>query len=362
MRLYKMEVYKLCSGKLFLTGTVSMFLLILITFYSCIAGTETTVNGNYYKGYSAVLKNREITEEFKGTLTDEKAGQIIEKYGFPRRVAKNYRVFRDTNFLNQFVMEYLSDGYIEDYENYKIATQIYPIADTEIGEISDIAGKEIILEYTGGWEAFISVLTVGMGALSILILFGITPVFSDESQTGMLPILFTTREGKGRDISAKMAAGLTLTAGLFVIIVLLDLFLCLAFFGADGLNCFTGTLYYFDQYLRATMLPLKAFLVLYVITGFSGILLLCSVTMYISASFQSSFHAIAMAVLYWIAPILIRVLMNLFLFIFYATPVYMIMPDIVIEIYNNCFIIGIIVVIVTAICLTKGYEKYKILE
>lgn len=362
MRLYKMEIYKLCSRKIFIIGTVSLFLLMLFTFWSCIAGTETTVNGMYYTGYKAVLKDREITEEFKGTLTDEKARQIIEKYGFPHKVARNYRSFQDTNFLNEFIMEYLSDGYIENSENYKIATQIYPIEETEIGEISNNTGREIILEYTDGWEAFFSVLTVGLGALSILILFSITPVFSEESQTGMLPVLFTTKEGKNRDISAKIAAVLTVTAALFLTIVLLALFLCRAVFGLDGLDCLTGTIYCFSNALRATMLPLKTFIVFYVITGFLGILLLCSVTMYISASFQSSFHAIAMAVLYWMSPILIRLLMNLFLFILYATPLYMIMPDVVIEIYNNCFIIGIIVILVTTVCLIRGYEKYKTLE
>ena len=61
-----------------------------------------------YEGYQAVQVNRQITEEFKGILTDEKAAQIIEKYGFPEKVEKGWYYFRDTNFLNNFVTTYLT--------------------------------------------------------------------------------------------------------------------------------------------------------------------------------------------------------------------------------------------------------------
>ena len=72
MRLYKMELYKLCHKKSFLAGLLFVLLLGLFFFLQDLQGEYCVVNGVEYTGLEAVRMNRRITEEFEGVLTDEK--------------------------------------------------------------------------------------------------------------------------------------------------------------------------------------------------------------------------------------------------------------------------------------------------
>ena len=65
-------------------------------------------------------------------LTDEKVRDIVGKYGLPKKVERDYPGFCDENYLNAFVTDYLSDGYLYDWDNYRIPTRIYPISETVV--------------------------------------------------------------------------------------------------------------------------------------------------------------------------------------------------------------------------------------
>ena len=240
MRLYKSELYKLCSRKRFLFGTVGVLTLFLIYFWVQLTSISSMVDGVQAWGYQAVQMDRAITKDWKGTLTDEKVAQIADLYGFPHIIKENYNNFVDFNFLNTLIHKRLSDGYINTWRDYKIATHIIPIADSILGEFAQESGMPVILEYYYGWYVFLEVLTFSILAASIFIIFIVSPIFSEEIHIGTLQLLFTTKEGKGMDIAAKIAAALTVSIGIFAIIVLLDFLLCGVVFGLDGLDCFTG--------------------------------------------------------------------------------------------------------------------------
>ncbi len=84
MRLYKMELYKLCHRKSFLAGFLFVLLIGLLFFYQELQHSYCVVNGTTYTGLRAIQMNRQITEEFKGVLTDEKIERIIENTAFRR--------------------------------------------------------------------------------------------------------------------------------------------------------------------------------------------------------------------------------------------------------------------------------------
>ena len=113
------------------------------------------MNGKVYTGYEAVRENREITKEFTGPLDDETAEQIIEKYGFPSQVEEYCGGFRDENYLNGFVTEYLGNGYMRSWDDYKVSTELIPVAQTDLGRAAETSGKEIILCYTKGWSVLL---------------------------------------------------------------------------------------------------------------------------------------------------------------------------------------------------------------
>lgn len=179
------------------------------------------IDGERYSGYEAVKVNRRITEEYQGVLTDEKVAEIVNQYGLPSEVVYDLPGWRDGNYLNAFVTDYLSDGYLRDWNNYKAPARTYAIADTELGELQRVTGREIRLAYTHGWKALLDALQTGMVLASILIIVSVSTVFARERQTKMLPLLFTAQDGRGKDAWAKIAAAFSLTIVVYSVTVLL---------------------------------------------------------------------------------------------------------------------------------------------
>ena len=165
----------------------------LIFLYFCFAevgGEIATVDGKFYSGYEAVQINRKITKEFEGDPTDEKVNQIIEKYGLPAKIEENMPGWRDGNFLNDFVTEYFTNG---AWENGVLPTEKYSLEETELGKFYDEIGKTPYLAYTRGWKVFVEILQFGLILGSILIICEVSTVFAQESQTKMLPLIFSTQ-------------------------------------------------------------------------------------------------------------------------------------------------------------------------
>ncbi len=362
MRLYRMELFKICTRKLFLFGAAGMIGITLLYFLSYVSGAESTINGVRYRGYEAIIADRRITQEFQGILTDEKVGQIVKKYGFPKEAREGINMFVDTNYLNGFVMYYLSDGYMRGWDDYQVATCTYPIAETQLGEMEALTGREMILEYHYGWGGFINVLNLGFILVGILVIFGISPIFAEESHIETLPLLFTAKEGKGRDIRAKIAAGLTVAAASYLAIVLMALALCGMFFGFGGLESFTGLIFgYLSTWFKTALLPVKGFILLYLLFAFVGQLELCAVTMLLSAWCKSPFHVVVADALLWVLPILLLAFSGRVSFSMRVTPLYLIMPHNVYEI-RYLLMLPVMVGIAlgaTIACLALGYRKYK---
>ena len=377
MRLYKMELYKLCCRKLFMIGVGCTVGILVLFFWIKVQGEETYLDGITYQGYQAVQINRQITEEFKGVLTDEKVEKIIEIYGFPQKVEKNWWYYQDANFLNGWVEKYLSDGYYNSWDDYVTASCAYPIADTEIGKAAASAGKEIVLEYSNGWFTFGEVSVIGFIIGGILILFGVSIVFANEEQTKMLPLLFTTKEGKAKDIYAKIAAAYTVAVGVWFGIVVLDFALCVMVYGFDGLKCMAGTTgltLNVSTYRPITMQSVSSYIVITLLRSLLGNLLLCSVTVYLSARFHSCFHAVVSAALIWLAPILIfsfmgffgmgsliiRIIRSIILYLIYASPIYLSMHYALWDCYGSWKLLAGVSAAGIIFYTIRAYRKYKV--
>jgi len=324
---------------------------------------EATIGGIKYTGYQAVQVNRQITEEFKGVLTDEKAAQIVEKYGFPEKVEKGWYYFRDTNFLNDLVTNYLTDAYINDLNDYRAATHLFPIAESDLGMAMELTGREIVLEYYKGWRTFFILFYTGMILGSILVIFTVSPLFANEVQIGMLPLLFTAREGRKKDITAKAGAAFTVSLGIWVGIFLSDLLLCGVVYGLDGLCCYNGmVLGYLFPGFPYNMIPMPKYIVMALLLCFFGIVSLCAITMCISAHCKSSFHAVMITAVCWGAPVLIAMFMNGFQGIgklLTAAPVFMVMGETIDIIYDIWLMPIGIAVFVSIFCVFQAYRKYR---
>lgn len=371
MRLYKMELYKLCHKKIFLIGAVCTIAIMSIFFAMKVSEEHAYVDDAAYEGYRAVQINRQITEEFKGVITDEKVKKIVEKYGFPSEVVYDYGWLRDSNFLNLWVFTYLSDGEFRGWDYFKAATCTYPIADTDLGAAMEKTGEDIILEYSNGWEVFLDFIQFGFILGSILTIFSISPVFAGEEQTKMLPLLFTAQDGKGKDIIAKIAAAFTVSLGIWLGIVMLNFVLCGAVFGFDGGECMIGTtkIVFLNPAISATMIKVSEFIVITLLYSLLGTLLLCAETICISAGLRTSFHAVVNAAICYLVPFLlwmfmalaggpwlVRMILRVYM---YASPLYLEMYQVYFEMYSIRPYVEITAAVLFVYCMIQAYRKYR---
>lgn len=103
MQLYKMELYKIFHRKIFWIGILAILGLMFVYFWFAEVGDERCViDGRSYSGYEAVQMNKKITEEYAGTVTDEKINQIVDKYGLPSELNENMSGWKNGNYLNDF--------------------------------------------------------------------------------------------------------------------------------------------------------------------------------------------------------------------------------------------------------------------
>ena len=363
MTLYKMEIYKICHRKNFVVSSVCVILILLFAFGMQVLDEEATVDGVRHIGYRAVQINRQITEEFKGVLTDEKVEQIAEKYGFPHKVESGWNYFRDANFLTQFVLDCgLSDGYMISENEYRVGEKTRPIADSSLGAVMKLTGKEIILEYYHGWTAFLEVLSVSMIMGSILVLLSLSIIFANERQTKMLSLIFTTVDGRKKDIYRKIAAAFTITGVIWAVIFLLDLLLCGTVYGFDGLNCYNGMVV--DGLLPwpERMIPMRYYILMVVVLSLFGFIFLCAITICISARCKSSFHAVAIAAACFGGPVLVAMFTDGFVGIgkiLAAAPVFMVIYRVVDEIYDIWLMPIGVAAVVSVICVLTAYRKYN---
>lgn len=371
MKLYKLELYKLCHRKIVIIGTFCVIGILLFYFAMKVSEESAYADGVTYHGYQAVQVNRRITEEFRGVLTDEKVDAIVAKYGFPQEVVRDYGGFRDSNFLNGFVVEYLADGFMRGWNEgeYQISTMTYPIADTELGAAGKLTGQEIMLAYTDGWGVFSDVMQIGMVLACILILFSVSVLFAGERQKKMLPLLFTTKEGRKKDIYMKIAAAFTVTAGIWLMVILLDFIVCGLVYGYDGIDSFVGvtniSFFITAQSWSVSIWTVKRFLMVVLFRSFIGVMLLCAVTIYISAGCRSSFHAVSAAAVSYGLPLLLWFIMpvgsvfSLIRVLIYASAFYQCMCTSIYDVGKVWHILAAIAAVFSVICVIAAYWKYK---
>lgn len=356
MRLYRMELYKLYHNKIFRIGLFAATVLLLVYFWFAEVGGEIAeVDGTVYYGYEAVQMNKKITREFEGELTDEKVHQIVEKYGLPSKMEENMPGWRDGNFLNDFVTRYFTNG---AWENGILPTEKYLLSETELGKDCDKLGITPYLTYTTGWKIFVEMLQFGLILGSILVICGVSTIFAEESQTKMLPLIFSTEEGRRKDVLEKIAASFSFTLSIFLWFIVINMALCQIVYGLKGFNNIAGMVLP-ESIIRQPVIFQKYLSVL-LLLALEALLSLCAITLCVSAHQNSSFGAVIITAACWGLPVLIRIFFGGFMaLIVNAMPVFLIMTGIINDIYNIWQLVFSLNIIFAVVCLAEGIAIYK---
>ena len=383
MQLYKMELYKIFYRKIFWIGILAILGLMFVYFWFAEVGDERCViDGRSYSGYEAVQMNKKITEEYAGTVTDEKINQIVDKYGLPSELNENMPGWKDGNYLNDFVTRFFTNG---SWENGVKPTERYRLKDTDLWKAykeynENIDSKsekndkkqmetEILsmwkfkptLEYTTGWKVFGELLQFGLILGSIMIICVISGIFAEESQTKMLPLIFTTVEGKRKDTSAKVLASFTITVLLYAGITGSAWGLCKIVYDLKGGYNLTGVVISGSMWKTVDKVPFFSYLSVLLILGMLAFLSLNAITLCISAYQDSMFGAVVVTAICWAIPLLVRIFFGGFVWILVdSMPMFLIMQVNLNDIYSIWYVIAVIAVGVLAVSLTKGILHYKV--
>ena len=383
MQLYKMELYKIFHRKIFWIGILAILGLMFVYFWFAEVGDERCViDGRSYSGYEAVQMNKKITEEYAGTVTDEKINQIVDKYGLPSELNENMSGWKDGNYLNDFVTRFFTNG---GWENGVKPTERYRLKDTDLWKAykeynENIDSKsekndkkqmktEILsmwkfkptLEYTTGWKVFGELLQFGLILGSIMIICVISGIFAEESQTKMLPLIFTTVEGKRKDTSVKVLASFTITVLLYAGITGSTWGLCKIVYDLKGGYNLTGVVISGSMWKTVDKVPFFSYLSVLLILGMLAFLSLNAITLCISAYQDSMFGAVVATAICWAIPLLVRIFFGGLVWILVdSMPMFLIMQVNLNDIYSIWYVIAVIAVGVLAVSLTKGILHYKV--
>lgn len=383
MQLYKMELYKIFHRKIFWIGILAILGLMFVYFWFAEVGDERCViDGRSHSGYEAVQMNKKITEEYAGTVTDEKINQIVDKYGLPSELNENMPGWKNGNYLNDFVTRFFTNG---SWENGVKPTERYRLKDTDLWKAykeynENIDSKsekndkkqmktEILsmwkfkptLEYTTGWKVFGELLQFGLILGSIMIICVISGIFAEESQTKMLPLIFTTVEGKRKDTSAKVLASFTITVLLYAGITGSAWGLCKIVYDLKGGYNLTGVVISGSMWKTVDKVPFFSYLSVLLILGTLAFLSLNAITLCISAYQDSMFGAVVVTAICWAIPLLVRIFFGGFVWILVdSMPMFLIMQVNLNDIYSIWHVIAVIAVGVLAVSLTKGILHYKV--
>lgn len=383
MQLYKMELYKIFHRKIFWIGILAILGLMFVYFWFAEVGDERCViDGRSHSGYEAVQMNKKITEEYAGTVTDEKINQIVDKYGLPSELNENMPGWKDGNYLNDFVTRFFTNG---SWENGVKPTERYRLKDTDLWKAykeynENIDSKsekndkkqmktEILsmwkfkptLEYTTGWKVFGELLQFGLILGSIMIICVISGIFAEESQTKMLPLIFTTVEGKRKDTSAKVLASFTITVLLYAGITGSAWGLCKIVYDLKGGYDLTGVVISGSMWKTVDKVPFFSYLSVLLILGMLAFLSLNAITLCISAYQDSMFGAVVATAICWAIPLLVRIFFGGLVWILVdSMPMFLIMQVNLNDIYSIWHVIAVIAVGVLAVSLTKGILHYKV--
>ena len=383
MQLYKMELYKIFHRKIFWIGILAILGLMFVYFWFAEVGDERCViDGRSHSGYEAVQMNKKITEEYAGTVTDEKINQIVDKYGLPSELNENMPGWKNGNYLNDFVTRFFTNG---SWENGVKPTERYRLKDTDLWKAykeynENIDSKsekndkkqmktEILsmwkfkptLEYTTGWKVFGELLQFGLILGSIMIICVISGIFAEESQTKMLPLIFTTVEGKRKDTSAKVLASFTITVLLYAGITGSAWGLCKIVYDLKGGYNLTGVVISGSMWKTVDKVPFFSYLSVLLILGTLAFLSLNAITLCISAYQDSMFGAVVVTAICWAIPLLVRIFFGGFVWILVdSMPMFLIMQVNLNDIYSIWYVVAVIAVGVLAVSLTKGILHYKV--
>lgn len=199
-------------------------------------------DGTIQNGRSAISLEKEMTDQYKGVLTDETVRkmyyELLEREtavqtDFGQSASSSYQ----ERFLKQFFLPYDSIEIYVDGEMQSMEAQFDEEQLIKIGDRFSEAAMPLIFGYSAPWSGMLQSMIMSMFVLNLLVIVAISPIFSEEHTFKMNALLFTARYGRGKCCIAKITAAYLTGLVLSLFVILMHVLVTLLFFGGEGLKC-----------------------------------------------------------------------------------------------------------------------------
>ncbi|MBR6708681.1 MAG: hypothetical protein IKL84_03275 [Clostridia bacterium] len=267
---------------------------------------EKDMTSHVYSGLDVIAWEKSICMPFDGRIFDDAMLAEIaarEEEGGP--LANNLLAHDElSSLLRQCTRREMVDIAADTEQGIiwgKEVETIVPVKDC-IGNPEAPA----LYRYTRGWQQQLD-LFCGLGiCVAVALVLLIAPLFADESGRGTDALLLSALHGRGRLAWAKVSAGLLLTFGLWLTMVILNcgvVFACYGFSGGDGDIRLMRGMTFFDYDGAVTTCAELIGTILLILLAL--MLMTAAGTMLISALVRGSFVSLAISAIAFLLPLLI---------------------------------------------------------
>ncbi len=313
--------------KVFSRGGSKVALLLLVVLIAVVVGVcinssqWVNENGVLERGFGAIKKLREASAKWSGPLTEDRIAQVITEndrinatpqaqsedtqqqniaYGWKQgfmdiRDLINYSfcAFREYDYfrvdsLNTSDAASFYTNRITSLKSWLNGEAKYYYSEREkeyLVSRFEMMRQPIYYEYMGGWNKLLEYITVILMIMTIIIGVLIAPIFSCERQLDSDSVFYAAYHGRGKAIAAKIKAGLLITTIVYWGTVLIYFGVVLGVYGMSGSNCLIQTAGMWKSFYNMTILQLY---LIVIIGGYVGCVFMASLTMFVSAKFNST--------------------------------------------------------------------------
>lgn len=309
MGLVQTELYKILR-KRYLWGFMAGAAFILVVWLAgCVAETDTVAEDLRYTGLAAIQKDREIAEQWEGTLTMEKLYAILDTYGLAVNEGADWETPRGGNWVSRYATDQLTDFLSrEDHSAAEFREE-----DSLWRLEKNLSTYQPYFCYMDQADFLYEALMAVNVVVMLLIILGLSPVFTEEHQQKTAPLLLTCIKGKKELVRAKLIASFLFAEGLFLLADGIVFGSYLLIYGTDAMKAGASLISWFDAPGYAGCSVGQAFLISFFWT-FLGFLVMTVTTLLISAAAQNSLWALGAALIFYGSGYCVSALLRIFPF------------------------------------------------
>ena len=330
----KLELKRVFSKKInvFAIG-LALILAVIFSGFAVTSNRYVDENGNASTGIMATRKLTDNRRAWKGTLTEDELGKVIEQnknsvtqsseeenaiYGTTLQPIDDIRGFiisvltpdaeYDESVLNQITEENIQEFYDTYHKNMEKMAEEYGKTFVQKKYLEKKYNEiKLPVEYESysSWDTMIMYVETYSIILAIIVGFICAGIFADDFQTKADAVFFSTKYGCTKAVKTKILAGVVTTVMIYCMGIILLSVICFGIMGTSGMN----TPYQMYQAYSIYIMSYGQYYLLTVVCGFIASMLAASVSMLVAAKM----HTISVAVcipffLYCLLPFIGRAL------------------------------------------------------